>query len=81
MLLAGVLTPEVLESLSDSLSSKHSDLRRGVISVAIGIALFIFAQLIGEPDAEGPMRALAAFPLLLGIAYLGLWYFLKRKQA
>ena len=57
------LTPEVLESLSDSLSSKHSDLRRGVISVAIGIALFSFAQLIGEPDAEGPMRALAAFPL------------------
>jgi hypothetical protein len=73
------LTPEVLDGLSDALNSRHGDLRRGVISLAIGIALFLFAGLIGEPDAEGPLRAISAFPLLLGAGYLGLWFFLRRK--
>ena len=73
------LTPEVLDSLSDALNSSHGDLRRGVISLAIGIALFLFAGLIGEPDAEGPLRAISAFPLLLGAGYLALWFFLRRK--
>ncbi|NIP95990.1 MAG: hypothetical protein GWO24_22150 [Akkermansiaceae bacterium] len=73
------LTPEVLDGLSDALNSRHGDLRRGVISVAIGIALFLFAGAVGEADAEGPLRAISAFPLMLGAGYLGLWFFLRRK--
>ena len=74
------LTPEVLEGLTDSLNSRNADLRRGIISVAIGLGLLVFAQAIGEPDVVGPLMGISAFPLLIGAAYLGLWYFLKRKQ-
>ncbi len=73
------LTPEVLESLTDSLNSRNGDLRRGVISIAIGGAFFAFATLLGQEDAIGPLMAISAFPFLVGVAYLGLWFFLKRK--
>lgn len=73
------LTPAVLDGLSDALNSRHGDLRRGIISLAIGFALFLFAGLLGEPDAEGPLMAISVFPLLLGAGYLALWFFLRRK--
>lgn len=74
------LSPEIIETLAMSLSSPYADLRRGVISVALGIAVFIFARLIGEPDVQGPLMALAMFPILIGVAYLGLWAFIGRRN-
>jgi di/tricarboxylate transporter len=74
------LTPEVLERLSDSLSTKFGDLRRGVISIAIGIAFFVFAYFLGQEEAMGPLMGISAFPFLIGIAYIGLWYFTRRKD-
>ncbi len=74
------LTPEVLERLSDSLNTKFGDLRRGVVSIAIGIAFFAFAFLLGQEEAKGPLMAISAFPFLVGIAYIGLWYFTRRKD-
>ncbi len=74
------LTPEVLERLSDSLNTKFGDLRRGVISIAIGIAFFVFAYFLGQEEAMGPLMGVSAFPFLIGIAYIGLWYFTRRKD-
>lgn len=74
------LTPEVLEGLTDSLQSRNADLRRGVISITIGIAIFAFGNLVGEEDARAPLMAISAFPTLIGLAYLGLWFFLKRER-
>lgn len=74
------LTPEVLERLSDSLSTKFGDLRRGVISIAIGIAFFVFAYFLDQEEAMGPLMGISAFPLLIGIAYIGIWYFTRRKD-
>ena len=73
------LTPEVLDSLTDSLNSRNGDLRRGVLWMAIGGAIFAFATLLDAEDAVGPLMGISAFPFLVGIAYLGLWFFLKRK--
>lgn len=75
------LTPEVLKSLADSLNSPHGDLRRGVISIAIGVAVSLFAVLVGEEEATGPLLAISAFPFLIGIAYLGLYFFLRKENA
>lgn len=75
------LTPEVLEGLSDALNSRHGDLRRGVISIALGIAFFAFGTLLGEEDAVAPLRAVSAFPFLVGLGYLALWFFIKRKAS
>ncbi len=74
------ITPEVLERLSDSLNTKFGDLRRGVISVAIGIAFFVFAYFLDQEEAMGPLMGISAFPLLIGIAYIGICYFTRRKD-
>ena len=72
------LTPEVLEGLTDTLNNKNGDLRRGVISVALAIGFVILAQFISEPEAKSPLTGLAAFPFLIGLAYIGLWKFTQK---
>ena len=72
------LSPEVLNALSTSISQTN-DLRRGVIAIALGVGFFVFGQVVGEPDAEQPMMAIATFPFLIGLAYLGL-HFTNRKD-
>ncbi len=74
------LTPEVLEGLADSLNSKFGDLRRGVISIAIGLAILVFGFLLNQEEAERPLMAISVFPFLIGIVYVGLWYFIRRKD-
>lgn len=72
------LTPEILERLGEAPKSPERDLRRGSIAVAIAIALAIFGFAVGEEDAVGPFLGMAAFPLLIGLVYLGLWKFAPR---
>ena len=74
------LSPELIETLAASISSPYADLRKGVISLALGAAGMCFAVLLGKEQAMGPLMALSAFPILVGIAYLGLWYFIGRKK-
>ena len=74
------LSPELIETLAVSISSPYADLRKGVISLALGAAGMAFATLLGEEDATGPIMALSVFPILVGIAYLGLWYFIGRSK-
>lgn len=68
------MSPDVVSRLAEQLQNNGSDLRRGVIAIAIGIAFFIFAQLIGEKDAIRPLMGISAFPFVIGLAYLGLWF-------
>jgi hypothetical protein len=75
------LSPELVETLAVSISSPFADLRKGVISLALGAAGMSFAVLLGEEDAVGPIMALSTFPILVGIAYLGLWFFTGRNRA
>lgn len=64
------LTPELIEKLSISTSPKVTDLRRGVVLVALGIAC-ILAGWIGDGMQEG--TAIGMFPLMLGIGFLAVW--------
>ncbi len=75
------LSPELIETLAMNLSSPHADLRKGIISMALGAAGVAFAVLLGEEDATGPIMAISAFPVVVGIAYLGLWFFIGQKKA
>ena len=67
------LTPELLERMSEPKRNTSSDLRRGVIAIAIGIAFVLFGFLIDEEDAIRPMMGIGMFPILVGVAYLMLW--------
>jgi hypothetical protein len=65
------LTPEIIDRLGHPKSAKDKDLRLGVIWVAVAIGLVAFG--FGIPDEDEVARifmGIAAFPLLIGLAYL-----------
>ena len=74
------LTPELLERLGETRRTPETDLRRGVVSIMAALAVGAFAFLVGEDDALGPLLGIAAFPLFIGVAYLGLWRARRDKQ-
>jgi len=67
------LSPELLDQIATPKQAKASDLRRGVVSLAIGIAFAVFGFILGEEDAVRPMIAVGMFPAIVGIGYLILW--------
>lgn len=74
------LSPELIEALATSVTSPHADLRKGVIALAFGAAFYLMGFFIGEPDAIGPIAGVSMFPILIGLAYLGLWFFIGRGR-
>ncbi len=73
------LTPEVLERLGRPRPGPHQDLRRGVVLVALGLAVAVLGLALNDDDAIRPMLAIGAFPAIIGVAYLGLWRFAGRS--
>lgn len=67
------LSPELLDRMAAPKKVNASNLRRGVISLAIGIAFALFGVILGEEDAVRPMMAIGMFPAMIGAAYLILW--------
>jgi hypothetical protein len=74
------LTPELIRQMGEPEPAKDKDLRRGLIWLALGIALVIMGFAVNEPDAIGPIMGSAAFPGLIGVAYLIMWRFGTRKE-
>ena len=76
------LSPEFIKHLADSepKRDKDRDLRRGLIWLALGIGLLILGFAINEPEAVGPMTGSAAFPGLIGVAYLIMWRYGASKE-
>lgn len=74
------LTPELLEKLGETGGGRHSDLRRGVIAVALGAGIALFGLILGQEDAMRPLVAIGTIPLLIGMAYLGLWRYSPRNR-
>ena len=64
------LSPELIQNLVNPPVSPQRDLRRGVISVVIAVAIALFAFFINEEDALGPLMGIAMFPLSIGAGFL-----------
>lgn len=75
------LTPEVIESLGQPKARPDSDLRRGLVSLAIGAGFAAFAFILNEEDAIRPLLAISAFPFAVGLAYLVMWRLDERRKA
>jgi len=73
------LSPDFIKQLGEAEPSKDRDLRRGLIWMALGLAMAILGLGINQPDAIGPMLGSAAFPALIGVAYLVMWRYGARK--
>ena len=71
------LSPELIDRLGHPKAPKNRDFRLGIIwlAVAIGLALLGFA--IPEEEATRPLLGVAAFPFVIGVAYLILNRFAK----
>lgn len=71
------LSEEMLGKLSTLLDPKGADRRRGVLLIATSFAIMLLAGIStdGDVDAIRVLVGIAMFPLLLGVAYLGLWFF------
>ena len=74
------ITPETIRAVGLSGKRSHSDLRTGMILVAIGLATFFLGGMIPEDEAQSVMGGLAMFPILIGAAYLGFWFMISRKD-
>ena len=74
------LTPEVIESLGQPKAPPHSDLRRALVSLGIGIGFVAFAFILNEEDAVRPLVAIGMFPIVIGIAYLVMWRFTESRK-
>lgn len=78
------LTPELVESLGKPAQpSKDKDLRYSLIWFAIAIGFSVFGGAIGAAESEEEvfliMTGIAAFPFMLGLAYLIMWKFTERS--
>lgn len=71
------VSPELIEKMTNLSDPVKSDLRRGVLFIAFGVAFIVLAAVIGSHEKEpiAPMIGIASFPIIMGLAYLGLWRF------
>ena len=76
------LSPEMMERMSLLNDPIRSDLRRGVLFLAFGAAFGVLGFMIGIEEKETiyPMIGVAAFPVFIGLAYLGLWAFSRGRR-
>ena len=67
------LTPELIDRIAGPKPSTDRDLRRGVVSIAIGVAFAILGFMVDDAEAVRPMIGIGLFPILVGLAYLLMW--------
>ncbi|MEO0574420.1 MAG: DUF6249 domain-containing protein [Pseudomonadota bacterium] len=65
------LTEELVQALTgQGKPAPFRDLRRGLVLLAIAIAMFGFSLFAPDDEANSVFRGLALFPLLVGFAYI-----------
>ena len=74
------LSPEFIKQIGEPEPPRDQDLRRGMVWIALGLGMCMLALGVNEPDAFGPMLGTAAFPTLIGVAYIIMWRYGARKR-
>jgi hypothetical protein len=70
---SGAADPMLIASITRAPRSPRADLRLGMILVSLALATMIFAALLHQSDALGPLLGIAAFPGLVGLAFIGFY--------
>lgn len=71
--------PELIKNLGMPGKRAHSDLRGGLIAIAVGLGFAVMGQAIPDPEAGPMMLSLGSFPIFIGLALIGFWFFVSRK--
>lgn len=74
------LTPEMIDRMVRPPRTPQMDLRRGIVILSMGVAIALFAFILGEDDAVRPLLAISMFPFVVGVAYIMLWKYAKREN-
>ncbi len=78
------LTPDLVRAIGARYRSRYSDLRTGVILLCVATAIVIMGTLLPEAaqdeDAIRSMVGIAAFPGLLGAAFVGFHFFAREDD-
>jgi hypothetical protein len=74
------LSPEMLDRLANPKKGTGADLRRGMVSVAIGIGFALIGIMGDEDEMIRPLIGIAMLPMFIGFAYLILWRLGEREQ-
>jgi hypothetical protein len=74
------LSPEMLDRLANPKKGAGADVRRGMVSVAVGIGFVILGFMVDDEEAVRPMIGIAMFPMFIGFAYLIFWWLGEREQ-
>ena len=70
------LTPEMIKDMSLITDPRRNDLRRGVVLVALALALGLVSFITSmQGHGDGEAAVVAVFPGVIGLAFLGLWKF------
>lgn len=71
------ISMDLIEKMTMFVDPVRADLRRGVLFIAFGVAFLFLGSIITSQEGEpfGPVLGVASFPIILGLAYLGLWRF------
>lgn len=71
------LPPEVIEAMTKNVKvapTSVSDMRTGIIWLAVGIGFGVFGFILGfeESDAYYPILGIASIPVVIGLAFIAL---------
>ncbi len=76
------LSPDLIDRLGGPREPRHKDLRLGLIWLAIAVGLALCGWAVPDPSGHALRGCLAgaAFPFMIGLAYLLMWRFTERAQ-
>lgn len=78
------LPPEIIEAMTKNVKvapTALSDIRTGIIWIAVGLGIGVLGFMIGYQEAEAfhPILGFAAIPVIIGAAYVVLSFFNPNK--
>ncbi len=74
----GTVDPHLVDAITQDNVGPNADLRRGILLLAIAGGLASLATFSDIPD-DAPLMAIAAFPGLIGLAYVIFHFFIPRE--
>lgn len=74
-------TPALLDRIEERRPAAIGDDRVGLVLLALGLALFCYGLIQGDPDDVRNLAGIALFPVFVGAALLARLWYLKRQGA
>ncbi len=75
----GEADPKLISAITHDSIGPNADLRRGVLLLALALALGVIGRFAGGELLELPLWSVAFLPGLIGAAYIGLHFFVPRE--